>query len=296
MDDIVEVTDSSERASADAARGPLEAADSHDRGLLAFRPIRQRKAADEVVTVIVDAIRGGIYEVGDKLPREADLASRLEVSRTTLREAIDTLRRAGIVSVKRGNAGGMVVRKRSIPAGVLSAIEGDSQANMRSLLEVRRPLELTAALLAAQRVSTEEFLSLRVLVERLDDLLDDLDEFIAVDLAFHVRIAHLSGNAVLADYVTATLRRYALARAHLPVGHVGLPLGVRLHRETYAALATRDPARIVLALDDHLGRTEEHYLGERLHAAPREMSSRVEHGASGKLVGMKRGSLGTEPA
>lgn len=77
-----------------------------DRGLILFAPIQTRKASDEVLGVLVDALRGGIYEVGDMLPPERDLADQLNVSRKVLREAIERLRAEEIVSVRRGAAGG----------------------------------------------------------------------------------------------------------------------------------------------------------------------------------------------
>lgn len=235
-----------------------------ERGLAAFRPIRVRKVADEVVTVIVDAIRGGLYEPGDRLPREADLAAKLEVSRTTVREAISTLQRDGIVSVRRGNNGGGIVATRSISAAVLAAIEGESHATTQSLLEVRRSLETTAAMLAVSRATESDLAELRRLTALLPDLIDHTDEFLAVDMEFHARLAETSGNEMLAEYVRETLRRYELKRRHLPVGHVEWAKAIRLHQDTCAALEGRDPGQVAAALDEHLGAAEEHFLGERL--------------------------------
>ena len=87
---------------AEAADARSDAATLEDRGLSEFSPIRQRKASDEVLAVLVDAMRGGLYDIGDLLPPERDLAERLNVSRTVLREAIDALRSEGIVTVRRG--------------------------------------------------------------------------------------------------------------------------------------------------------------------------------------------------
>src|SRR3990172_12269812 len=97
--------------------------DESDRKISVFRPLRMRKAAEEVVAVIVDAIRGGIYEPGEKLPRERDLAAALEVSRAVVREAVGILERAWIVTVRRGVNGGIVVETRWIPKEVIAAIE-----------------------------------------------------------------------------------------------------------------------------------------------------------------------------
>lgn len=235
-----------------------------DRGLSRFRPIRQRKAADEVVTAIVDAIQGGLYEPGDRLPRERDLAARLEVSRSVLREAITILHRAGIVSTRRGNQGGVCVETRWIPPQMIATLEGQSHAELRSLLEMRRVLERTGALLTIQRVSDEELDDMQRLVDLLSGLTEEPEEFIAVDFRFHSRFGELSGNPFLAEYLKDTIQRFMAVRAQYPVGHIDFARGIRNQQDTLAALRTRIPARVVQSLDNHLGSVEEYFLGERL--------------------------------
>jgi GntR family transcriptional repressor for pyruvate dehydrogenase complex len=235
-----------------------------DRGLSAFRPTRTRKAAEEVVAVIVDAIRGGLYEPGDRLPRERDLAAKLEVSRAVVHEAVSVLRNAGIVSARRGNAGGIVVETRWIPPGVMADIEGESHASLRALLEVRRILEHAAALLAGQRATGEDFRELRRLVEMLDDLFDEPEEFIAVDARFHAKLGEVSGNPVLAEQARTVIHRFMAIRAQYPVGHIVLERATRNQRDTLEAIESRDGARITRAIDEHLGSVEEYFLGERL--------------------------------
>ena len=235
-----------------------------DRGLSAFRPIRMQKASHAVAAAIVDAIRGGLFQPGDRLPRERDLAARLEVSRTVVREAIATLEAAAIVSVRRGNAGGIFVEKRWIPAPVLAEVEGESHMSMRSLFEVRRVLERAAALLAADRAGDAMLDELETLVDRLDDLLDEPEEFIAVDLQFHMRIAEVSGNRVLAAQLRDVIQQYMQMRQQYPVGRIELDRGIENQRQTLEAIRSRRPAEILRAVDEHLGSLEEHFLGERL--------------------------------
>jgi DNA-binding FadR family transcriptional regulator len=74
-----------------------------------FQPLVIRRAVDEVVSVLVDAIHGRLLEPGDRLPREVDLAERLAVSRNTVNQPTARLERAGVVSVRRGPHGGTVV-------------------------------------------------------------------------------------------------------------------------------------------------------------------------------------------
>lgn len=238
--------------------------DEQGRKLAAFRPIRLHKASHAVATAIVDAIRGGLFEPGERLPRERELAERLEVSRNVVREAVATLAAAGIVSVRRGNSGGIFVETRWIPPSVLAEVEGPTHRNVREILEARRMLERTAALMAAERAGDADLDGLAALVDQLDDLLDAPEEFIAVDLQFHLRIGELSGNALIAASLRQVIERYIEARQHYPVGHIELARGISNQRDTLAALRTRRPAEIVRAVDDHLGSVEEYFLGERL--------------------------------
>jgi GntR family transcriptional repressor for pyruvate dehydrogenase complex len=246
----------------------------HDARIRAFRPVRQRRAADAVVAVLVDAIQGGLYLPGEKLPGGHDLAHRLSVSRTTVREAVAVLERAGIVSVRRGNGGGVLVQARSIPAYVLANIGGESRASLRSLLEIRRALELPAALLAGARATDRDLSDLSRLAYLLEGLLTDPDEFIAVDIQFHVRISDASGNPLLSKHLRETLGGYALLRSDYPVGRIDLRQGIVNQLDTLEAIVSREPDRIAHAIDEHLGSLEEYFLGERVDfSAPRMRTS-----------------------
>jgi GntR family transcriptional repressor for pyruvate dehydrogenase complex len=235
--------------------------------------------------MLVDAIRGGLYVPGERLPGGHDLAARLEVSRGTVREAIGVLERAGIVAVRRGNTGGVFVRTRSIPSYVLTRIEGETGASIRSLLETRRALELAATVLVGERATCEQLAELDQDVVLLSTLLDEPDEFIAVDLQFHVRVGTLSGNELISKALGETLRAYALMRSQYPVGRMDLGEGLRHQRRTLRAIRTRDRAAILRAVDDHLGSLEEHFLGERLGY----LSEGV---AAADLPGNSRGAVG----
>jgi GntR family transcriptional repressor for pyruvate dehydrogenase complex len=246
---------------------PEPAAAESDRGLASFRPIHLRKAADEVVSVIVNAIRGGLYEPGDRLPRERDLAEQLEVSRTTIREALRILERARIVSVRRGNNGGVFVRTRSIGPSVLEAIEGESWVNLRALLQARRVLETSCGLLAAQNATAQEMEELERLVALLVELQDDAVESIAVDLQWHLKVGYASHNPLLAKFLDETLRMVGTVSRQLPFGHIDLPDAVVNQRHTLDAIRSGDPRRVVASFDRHLGSLEEHLLGTRLAQA-----------------------------
>ena len=237
-----------------------------DNGLGQFRPVRLRKAADVVADILVDAIRGGLYAPGDRLPRERDLAAKLEVSRTTLREATSILQRAGIVTVKRGSGGGVVIMSRVIPPDLLAT--GDApvsrNAELRSLLEVRRALEMVACMLATRRATPGEIDEIRRLVEQLDLLVEHSAEFVRLDHQIHLQVVTLSHNPPMVRMLGEILNQQAAIRAEYPVQTFDIAEATRLHHEMVAALIDRDEHRALAVLDRHLADVEEHILGERL--------------------------------
>jgi DNA-binding FadR family transcriptional regulator len=248
-----------------AAKGLAERVDAG-----VFRPLKIRKAVDEVISVIVDALHSGLIEPGQRLPREADMAERLEVSRNTVSEALARLEAAGVVTIRRGKHGGALVLTRSIPRSLLL---GDRvPTEIVQLLQVRRPLEMQATLLTVEHASESEIDDLRRVVSMLHELMDDPEEFIAVDLQFHAMLGATSGNELLASYMEDLFRRMLALRVQYPRGRLDLDVALENQRLSMAAIESGDLSQVISATAEHLGRVEEHYLGGRLPAwLPRQL-------------------------
>ena len=86
----------------------MTAADEPFGALLA--PITLRTAGERIAERLVTAIALGEFVPGQRLPAERDLAAMLEVSRTTVREALQRLQAAGYVTARRGRGGGTFVQ------------------------------------------------------------------------------------------------------------------------------------------------------------------------------------------
>lgn len=243
--------------------GRADAHDVEDPRLAAFHPVRVRKAADEVIAVIADAIRGGLYKRGEYLPRQSDLAERLQVSRAVVREGVEVLRRAGVVSVKRGNTGGVIVASTANLHHVLASIGGETHASIRAALEARRPIETTAAIIVAQNADADALQRLTELVEALEGAVDD-EEFLRVDRAFHYALGDVCGSPLLARFLSTTIDQVIRATADMPVGRADRREALRNQRATLQAIVSGNAARVRRAMDAHLAMLEEAYLGERL--------------------------------
>src|SRR6185503_9979364 len=125
-------------------------------------------ATEQAVGAIMRLLTSGELGPGDRLPPERELAARLGVSRSTLREAIRGLEMMRVLQVRHG--GGIFVT--SLDAPLLLEAAGFAMQLMRDhevveLLEVRAILEGSAAALASARMTDED---LRVLSLRLEEL------------------------------------------------------------------------------------------------------------------------------
>ena len=79
-----------------------------------FSPVAEGPVVEQTVRRLGEAIGLGLIEVGERLPPEAELSTRLAIAPMTLREALRILREAGFLETRRGRGGGTFVR-RSLP-------------------------------------------------------------------------------------------------------------------------------------------------------------------------------------
>jgi GntR family transcriptional regulator, transcriptional repressor for pyruvate dehydrogenase complex len=156
---------------------------------------------DEAIEKIKAMIVNGTLRAGDRLPKEADLAADLGLSRSSLREAVRALSLMNILDVRQGDGTYVTSLEPTLLLEALSFIvDFHRDATVLELLAVRRILEPAATAMAAERATDAE-------LEELGKLLDSLgpdpsaDELVANDLEFHRRIVACSGNSVLSSLV-----------------------------------------------------------------------------------------------
>src|ERR1051326_5600095 len=152
---------------------------------------------DEAIDKIKDMIISGRVRPGTKLPKEADLAADLGLSRNSLREAVKALSLINILDVRQGDGTYVTSLEPPLLLEALSFIVDFHQdSTVLEFLAVRRILEPAAAAIAATLIAEDEIASLRGLVDGLGEA-PDIDKLVASDLEFHRRITAASGNSVL---------------------------------------------------------------------------------------------------
>jgi len=224
-----------------------------------FPAIELPRAADAVTAALVDGLRAGVAPIGSTLPRDVELAAHFGVSRLVVRDALDRLRRAGLIDIRSGPGGGAFVRSLSIPTGLLTSLEQPEANEIRSLLEARRAIETTTAPLAAVRATVDELDLLASLVDALSTLHDDPQSFIELDVRFHLRIAALAKNEHLERFLGAVFRDLGAVRTRYPSEYGSMRTAEAYQRDTLEALRSRDPERASESIDQHLRGLEEHF-------------------------------------
>lgn len=216
-----------------------------------FEPVRALRPFEEAAVQIVDAIRTGTLAIGERLPSERVLASQMEISRPTVREAIRLLVDAGVLEVRRGARGGAFVTSQDVPAPAeLRAVDS------AKVLEVRRILEPAIAQLAAVRAGPEDFAELRETIGLLRESGDDPHRWFHLNTRFHLAMARSTGNELLVDLIDGLFRKLEVILEAM-VADAGEPeTTIAMHERTLAALEDGDPAAIAAVMDEHLDSVE----------------------------------------
>jgi DNA-binding FadR family transcriptional regulator len=197
---------------------------------------------DEAIEKIKQMIISGRVRPGEKLPREADLAAELGLSRNSLREAVKALSLINVLDVRQGDGTYATSLAPSLLLEALSFIvDFHRDDTVLEFLEVRRILEPGATALAALRMSDED-------KTKLGDILDSVavdspvEDFVAADLEFHKKIAIGSGNSVLASLVDNMSMPTARARVWRGMTEPrAQERTLAEHRAIYQAILNRDP-------------------------------------------------------
>ncbi|MGE5334007.1 MAG: GntR family transcriptional regulator [Nitrososphaerota archaeon] len=182
--------------------------------------------ADHAYETLRQAILDGVLTPGSPL-REAEVADRLGVSRTPLREALRRLEVQGLVA--KNPSGGVIV--------------GDvSRRQIEEAFELRQVLEGYAARLAAQVITEEDARALADITDEAERAVSrgDWELLTALNDRFHERIQDIAGNQVLKRTMrslreqTPAFRAFALGPEQQQRGFVAE------HRDLLRALISHD--------------------------------------------------------
>lgn len=217
-----------------------------------------------VIDQIKVAIEEGRIQPGDKLPSERDLAEKLSVARTSVKEAITVLETSGVVTVKPGV--GMYLNDDSKSQIVfrLSHMIDQRTANFSDVIELRQAIEGDAAFYATKRMTPEQRKKLTRCYEQLMHSEKQVKIAIEEDYQFHFTIVEAANNPVLLEVMSVIAQkmiegleesRYISVKDEILNNEV-----LEEHTKIYNAIMNNEPEKARTAMWEHHLGTKERFI------------------------------------
>lgn len=214
-----------------------------------------------VLTWIEKQLSGGQLSVGGRLPAERTLAEQLAVSRTSVREAIRILEAMGVVRAGVGSgpeAGTVVISDPTAALGSALRLHVATQhLPVSDIVETRILLETWAAARAKPDApELEQAATLLGEMDAVERVARTADDFLALDIRFHLALADAAGNAVVSAMMGSlreSIQGYtARFTANLPDWDATASRLQAEHREILAAIRNDDGARAATLVAAHI--------------------------------------------
>jgi DNA-binding FadR family transcriptional regulator len=194
-------------------------------------------------------------QAGDPLPAEAEMARLLNVSRSSLREALSSLQTLGVVEVRHGS--GTFVGHFSLDPLVdaltfrILIDQPRTLQTVRELLDIRMILESNLIARVARHHSPAQTEQLQALIAKMAEQTTNNGSYAATDRAFHEALYLPLGNQMVVNLLGAFWDVISLVRDRLGFEKVPPLVTTADHRKILAAIEASDADAAVAAMIEH---------------------------------------------
>lgn len=226
-----------------------------------LRPVTHTKLHEQIVSQIKDLIQSGNLLHGDRLPPERELSAIFGVSRHSVREAMRCLEQQGMLKSRAGS-GTFVILDETCPLSefLMVAVHRE-KSKISEIFQFRRMIEPQIARLAARNANQPDILQMEQIVRDQMLSLDDPVLTGAHDQAFHIALAHATGNSVLFHIVERITDVLGFIRDEVSQTAQRRKLSLEGHQHLLSAIREEDPEKAQKAMENHLAEIEQTMLG-----------------------------------
>lgn len=225
--------------------------------------IVRRKLSDQVVERLREILIRGELAPGDLMPSERSLMERFGVGRPAIREAMQSMHTLGLITISHGErarvsalSADLMFRQMDMVARMLLSASPDS---LEHLKEARRLFEVGMVRIATTRAKAADIDELERLVTEQKSKLGDPAAFVRADVAFHGKIASLSGNPIFTAISESMLNWLFSYHTDLLLWSGKENVTLREHEKIVETIQSGDPDRAAAAMRSHLDRSSEMY-------------------------------------
>ena len=177
-------------------------------------PIKPKRISDQVFDQIRDLILRGTLAPGERIMSERELATAFDVSRASVREAINKLTTMGFLEQRQGRGTFVCLPAPEEKNSLVVAMKGKT-LSIEELLEVRIGLECNATYLAAERATEKDIYLMEQSTATLEESTKEGVTNAEADVAFHMAIAYATRNSLhvqimrdLYEYLPVSIEEY----------------------------------------------------------------------------------------
>ena len=221
---------------------------------MALKTISKRNISDVVYEQLMENLIAGEWKPGDKLPSENELAAQLQVSRISVRSALQRLSSLGLVESRQGEGTFVCEFSGAQYANNLIPLVVFERSNMQDLMEFRNILDSEIAALAALRATDTDIALLHQNYQRHMSAEGDVTKCADYDSEFHCLLAAATHNALF-HKVYQVFQPVFRKNMHQIVSIMGVS-GARVnHAAILAAVEQHDPEAARAAMQTHVQET-----------------------------------------
>lgn len=222
-----------------------------------IKPIERIKVGEQVYQQLKEMLINGEWRPGDKIPSENELADKFNVSRITVRQALQKLGALELIETRRGE--GSFVKVVGVGDSMNALIPtmylgGNSELD---IIEFREIIETGCAGLAAKRATAKDINDLKGIWGRMHDCKErsDLKGFGAADLDFHFMVAEIARNPLMIK--TNLILRDVLELAMKTfIDKMGCESGLYFHQKLVKEIEAHDEKAASRTMKEHIRKNE----------------------------------------
>lgn len=213
----------------------------------------RRKLSSVIAEHLKQQVMGGVLKPGDTLPSEAEIARQFNVSKPTVREAIDRLSTLGIINVQQGKQSTVNALNSSALEGFFRYAVRTYQNGLFDTMELRRGIEVETAALAAARIDADGIRTLEEIVVRMEEGLNSPSAWLAADYEFHAALARMSKNKMILQVFNgiSDAIRYMQQVVHMQRDMRTPSITLQSHKDIAEAVIAGDQQRARAAMFKH---------------------------------------------
>lgn len=227
------------------------------------KKIVRLKLSDQVFEHLREKIISGELTAGDTVPSERVLMDKFGVGRPAVREALQATQYKGLITISHGERSRVNALNANVAfdqiddiAKLLLSSEPD---NIEYLKQVRKILELGTVKLAAEKCTHKDASELAELIEKQKQQLSNAKAFVKGDIAFHTRLALVSGNPLIHSITEMMLTWLFEYHSSLLLWSGKEETTLVEHEEILEYLRTNNAEDAVTAMNDHLNRSNANF-------------------------------------